>query len=168
MNIADLLTMTGNPSEALPWHDKALAIQRRMVEADLSYSRDYLARSINRRGITLQKCGRAAEAVSAFREAIGLLEGQGSPTSGTIYDLACSQSLLYGVASDPGSGLTAADGQAEADEAMKSLRAAVAAGWKDRAHMRADSDLDPLRNRLEFRALMMDLAFPTEPFARGD
>ena len=29
---------TGNPSEALPWHDKALAIQRKMVEAKLSHS----------------------------------------------------------------------------------------------------------------------------------
>jgi hypothetical protein len=28
-----------------------------------------------------------------------------------------------------------------------------------------ESALDPLRNRPDFQALMMDLAFPTEPFA---
>ena len=31
---------------------------------------------------------------------------------------------------------------------------------------RTESALDPLRNRPDFRALMMDLVFPTEPFAR--
>ena len=116
------------------------------------------------RGITLQKCGRPAEAVVAFRESIGLLEGLARPTSGNIYDLACSQSLLSGVASDAGSGLTATLGGAEADRAMNSLRRAIAAGWKDRAHMRADTDLEPLRNRPDFRALTMDLGFPAEPF----
>jgi eukaryotic-like serine/threonine-protein kinase len=163
--IADLLNTTARPSEALPWDDKALAIQRKMVGAGVSHSRTYLARGINHRGVTLQMCGRAAEAVSAFREAISLLEGLPNPTSGDVYDLACVQSLISGVASNAGSGLTAADGQAEADQAMKSLRRAVAAGWKDGAHMRVDTDLDPLRNRVDFRALMMDLAMPSEPFA---
>ena len=55
--------------------DKALAIQRKMVEAELSQSRDYLAGGLRLRGITLQKCGRPAEAVSAFREAIGCWKG---------------------------------------------------------------------------------------------
>jgi hypothetical protein len=31
--------------------------------------------------------------------------------------------------------------------------------------MAFDHDLDPLRSRLDFRVLMMDLAFPEEPFA---
>ena len=168
MDIADLLATTGKPAEALPWLDKALAIQRKMVEAKLSGSQDYLADGLRRRGITLQKCGRPAEAVSAFRESISVLEGLASPTSGDIYDLACAQSLLSGIASDAGSGLTAADGQAEADQAMNSLRRAVAAGWKGRDHMRADTDLDPVRSRPDFRLLMMDMAMPAEPFARGD
>ena len=114
----------------------------------------------------LQKCGRPAEAVSAFREAIAILEGLASPTSGDLYDLACTQSLLSGVASDAGSGLTAADGQAEADKAMKSLRRAVAAGWQRAGHMRADTDLDPIRSRPDFQLLMMDLVFPTKPFTQ--
>ena len=166
LEIGDLLTTTGTPSESLPWHDKAVAIQRKMVDAELSHSRYHLAAGIRRRGITLQKCGRPAEAVSAFREAIGIQAGLASPTSDTLYDLACTQSLLSGLAFDAGSGLTAAEGQAEADQAMKSLRRAVAAGWKDRAQMRADTDLDPVRNRPDFRALMMDLVFPTKPFAQ--
>ena len=50
---------------------------------------------------------------------------------------------------------------------MKGLRRAFAAGWKDRAHMSADTDLNPLRSRPDFRALMMDLVFPTRPFANA-
>ena len=130
LGIADLLTTTGKPSESLPWCDKALAIQRRMVEAEPAGYRPVLADGIRRRGIVLQKCGRPAEAVSAFREAIAILEGLAHPTPGNLYDLACSQSLLSGVAPDAGSGMTTADAQAEADKAMKTLRRAFAAGWK--------------------------------------
>ena len=32
--------------------------------------------------------------------------------------------------------------------------------------MRRDTDLDPLRSRADFQMLLMDLAFPEEPFAR--
>ena len=116
--------------------------------------------------------GRASEVRPARRGGLGFPRGHrhsrglGQPRPGNIYDLACSQSLLSGVASDAGSGLTAADGQAEADKAMESLRRAVAAGWNRRAHMRADTDLDPVRYRPDFRACMMDLVFPTKPFTQ--
>ncbi|MGA2700271.1 MAG: hypothetical protein ABSH35_04145 [Isosphaeraceae bacterium] len=49
-------------------------------------------------------------------------------------------------------------------EATSSIRA-VAAGLQDAAFMRRDADLDPLRSRPDFQMLMMDLAFPDEPFA---
>jgi hypothetical protein len=32
--------------------------------------------------------------------------------------------------------------------------------------MRRDTDLDPLRSRTDFELLLMDLAFPDQPFAR--
>ena len=43
---------------------------------------------------------------------------------------------------------------------------AVAAGYRNLAWMRTDTDLDPLRSREDFRLLLMDLAFPAEPFIR--
>ena len=86
-----------------------------------------------------------------------------------VYRLACNQSLLSGVAADVGSGLTAKSGRAEADKAMETLRRAVAAGFRNTAHLRVDTDLDPIRSRPDFQLLqlrMMDVEFPIEPFAR--
>src|SRR4029077_4293979 len=122
--LADFHCATGMPSEALPWSDKAVAIHRKLFEADPSQQR-YLAIGFRHHGIVLQKCGRPAQAVSAFREAIIVLEGLALPSPGDFYDLACNQSLLSGVAADADSGLTSADGQTEGDKAILSLRRAV-------------------------------------------
>jgi serine/threonine-protein kinase len=53
------------------------------------------------------------------------------------------------------------------DRAMDMLREAVAAGYRDFEIdlMRTDPVLDPLRERPDFRMLMMDLAFPADPWA---
>jgi hypothetical protein len=53
--------------------------------------------------------------------------------------------------------MTAAEGQAAADKAMEVLRRAVAAGFRDVAHMRTDTDLDALRGREDFKKLMAEL-----------
>ena len=167
LDIGDLLTAIGALSDALEWDDKAVAIQRRLVQAEVSGSRYDLANGLRLRGITLQKCGRLPEAVSAFSEAIGLLEGLASPTAGETYDLACCESLLSGVASDAGSGLTAADGEAEAVKAIDCLRRDFAKGWKRLDFMRADTDLNPIRSRRDYQMLILDCGFPRNPFGRG-
>ena len=67
----------------------------------------------------------------------------------------------------PGSGLTAAARPAaSANRRFDALRRAVAAGLRDVAFMRRDPDLDALRPRPDFQILIMDLAFPDNPFAR--
>jgi eukaryotic-like serine/threonine-protein kinase len=38
-------------------------------------------------------------------------------------------------------------------------------GYRDADAFRNDDALDPLRNRPDFRLLMMDLAMPDDPFA---
>jgi len=47
--------------------------------------------------------------------------------------------------------------QAYAERAMALLRHAVAEGYNDAAHMKVDTDLDPLRGRKDFQALMAKL-----------
>lgn len=60
-----------------------------------------------------------------------------------------------------------ADQQAEAvvdaDRAMGWLSKAVAAMYLDRAHMEKDPNLDPLRHRADFRALLNTLPDPAPP-----
>jgi hypothetical protein len=43
------------------------------------------------------------------------------------------------------------------DAAMKLLREAVGKGYKDVAHVKKDTDLDPLRRRDDFRKLVTEL-----------
>lgn len=46
---------------------------------------------------------------------------------------------------------------------MALLHRAVKAGYKDAAHMAKDTDLDPLRERGDFKKLMRELAKQPEP-----
>ena len=48
---------------------------------------------------------------------------------------------------------------------MRWLHRAVNGGFRYLMTLRAESDLDPLRSRADFRDLMMDLAFPDDLFA---
>jgi hypothetical protein len=51
---------------------------------------------------------------------------------------------------------------------MARLHQAVGLGYRSADIFRSEDALDPLRGRDDFRLLMMDVAFPDEPFARGD
>ena len=99
-----------------------------------------------------QAAGHWAQAGNDFRRAVEFMERLPRLTADNLYDLACYQALLSGVLQRPGSGSSAAEGQAAADRAMHRLREAVAAGFRDLAHMRTDTDLDPLRSRPDFQA----------------
>jgi tetratricopeptide (TPR) repeat protein len=108
---------------------------------------------------SLRALGRLAEAAEAAREQARLSPRDPVP----LYNAACELSLCVPIESDPGRKA------ALADEAMRLLRAAVAAGWSDGAHTARDPDLDPLRDRDDFRRLLADLLdrrFPADPFAR--
>jgi eukaryotic-like serine/threonine-protein kinase len=48
---------------------------------------------------------------------------------------------------------------------MVELRRAVTGGIKPLEDYRSDPNLDPLRDREDFRTLLMDLAFPADPLA---
>ncbi len=80
--------------------------------------------------------------------------------------MACCRAGLAGVAGRPGSEVSAAEGVDQAERAMALLRQVATLGFRNPAYFRTECALDSLRNRLDFRILMMDLAFPAEPFAR--
>jgi serine/threonine-protein kinase len=166
-DMGDLLSMMGKCSEAQASFDKAISIHRAILQIDPTNpaSRLDLASMHRREGVALRKCGQPAAAVAPLREAIAVLGAQSAPPAGHLYNAACVHSLLSGVALERGSGLTSAESRAEADAAVANLRAAVAAGWRDPAQLLIDTDLDPLRSRLDFQLLFLDMAFPDQPFA---
>ena len=113
----------------------------------------------------LQDSGRAADAIVLYRQSIAELERLEKPTPLKLYDAACCRSLIAGAATEPGSGLTAAEGRAEAERAVEGVRRAIDAGYTELSWIRTgDPDLKPIRSRPDFQLLMMDLAFPTDPF----
>ena len=97
-------------------------------------------------------------------EAVRLARGRavlmrGSPTD--LYDVACDlASIVLLVPGDQKQTLAA--------EAVQRLKEAIDAGWDDAAQMSRESDLDPLRDRDDFRRLLaepFDRGFPSDPFA---
>jgi serine/threonine-protein kinase len=166
-DLGDLHGMMGKPTEARVSFETALLIRRNMIEANPSTPayRSDLADTYRRRGVAMRKCGRLADAVRDFRQSNTILRELKEPTAGDHYNLARAQSLISGAAAEAGSGLSAAEGRAAAEEAMTTLHRAVSTGWQDLGLMRTDPDLDPIRSRSDFQLLMMDLAFPAEPFA---
>ena len=50
-----------------------------------------------------------------------------------------------------------AEMQFYADQAMAMLRDAVAKGYKDAAHLKTDKDLDPIREREDFKKVVAEL-----------
>jgi hypothetical protein len=81
------------------------------------------------------------------------------------YNLACSLALAS-TAADRAEGPAAADHQRrDADRAVDTLRRAIEMGFADFNMLKTEPDFDALRLRPDFQLLMMDLAFPAEPFA---
>src|SRR5262249_8438624 len=84
----------------------------------------------------------------------------GWDTPADAYDAACYLSLCVPIAAkhdklDATQRKEAA--QFYGDAAMKLLRDAVRKGYKDVAHMKKDTDLDPLRQRDDFQKLVVEL-----------
>jgi eukaryotic-like serine/threonine-protein kinase len=166
-NIGDLRTDAGQLSEAIEVYERARPILDALVK-DAPTVDDYrsgLAFNLSGLGRARRRAGDRAAAVTDLRRAIALREGLASLALESRYDLACNHALLAALAIEPGSGLPIAEGGAEAERVMAILKRLVAEGYRN-AKTSTDPDFDSLRNRRDFRLLMLDLAMPADPFAR--
>jgi eukaryotic-like serine/threonine-protein kinase len=111
-------------------------------------------------GLMERSIGDHARARRSFTTALAILDRLDSSRPGDIYDRA---RLLALISERPGSDR---ERQFAGDRAMGVLRQTVSAGFRDVARMVQDHDLDALHTRLDFQLLMMDLAFPAEPFVQ--
>ena len=65
--------------------------------------------------------------------------------------------------------MTEAEGRVEAERAVAGVRRALDAGYSEVNWVRrGDPDLKPIRSRPDFQLLVLDLAFPAEPFGDWD
>jgi serine/threonine-protein kinase len=164
--IGDVLRLMGRPAEAHGSYKQALAILEGLFQADPSVGEKHtwLVQSLKGLGATHLADGRAADAVAAWRRAVAIGEQVRSPYVELFYYLAGCHAFLGAAAGVPGSGLPARDGPVELKRAIDALRRAIASGYCDVNWIRRDPDLDPLRSRSDFQDLLLDLAFPADPF----
>jgi hypothetical protein len=115
-----------------------------------------LAISLGSLGSVFRDEQRPAEALATLQEARQVLEAIGQPTAVDLYNLACAYANLSTLV-EPGAGAPAADPrEALARQALEALRRSIRDGMTDFAFMERDHDLDPLRERPDYRALIKE------------
>jgi serine/threonine protein kinase len=164
-----LQSASGKPAEALESCKNAVAIRQKLSDAHPAniWWREGLADSLSELGAVQHRAGRPAESVASLRRAIALVEHLPTLMPRDYYNLACYHSQLAAVATEAGSGLTAEQGAAEAEQAMAALRQAAAAGFGCVGRLRADASLDALRPREDFRTLVKELEEKEEKAAKA-
>jgi tetratricopeptide (TPR) repeat protein len=130
--------------EAIQHHSAAVAHSPRIEEYRRLLAQDYFV-------LAGAQCtlGRAAQATAAERAGLDLAPND-------------PEWLLETA------GEVARCGPQSAGEAIVILRRAIAAGSRDASRFTSDPALSRLRSRDDFGLMMMDLAFPSDPFARGE
>jgi eukaryotic-like serine/threonine-protein kinase len=160
-----VLAATNRPKEAQEACREAIALLRKLV-ADFPSSvlyRSDLAGVLEEFGELLSKTGHGPEERAAYEEGATVLEHlvKDFPTNAKRpFNAACLLCRCVTLA-EKDAQLAETErkelAQSYADRAMEMLRQAVARGYKDAAHMKKDTDLDPLRAREDFKKLLADL-----------
>jgi serine/threonine protein kinase/Tfp pilus assembly protein PilF len=182
-NYGALLCSSGKPTDSLPWFDRAIRTLTPVHEQNprVLPARLALRNSYRSRAMAHDELGKYAEAVTDWTRAIELGPPQDQPalrfaradsrvragqvdesvaevaqlrksaplTADQWYNFAC----IYALASSKSAGKK----QEYADEAMRMLRRAVQAGYKDAAHMARDKDLEVLHGRGDFKKLLDEM-----------
>jgi hypothetical protein len=114
--------------------------------------------------------GQPNEAMIHVSKAEAILGGLTDPDNYSHY-LTARMHALYAALVGRGQPPHTPEGEAErrlhAGRAIEALRRAIAAGYNDKLWMTRDPELDPLRARADFQALIMDLEFPADPFSKN-
>jgi eukaryotic-like serine/threonine-protein kinase len=168
LEIGDVFRLAGRLREARSAYESALSIIERAISARprlSSFLQAFEVFGLKGLGATQQSAGEIGEAVTSWRRAIASDQRHPTQSNETLYFLACCHALLGGISDTPGSGLLPAQGASELDTAMAVLKGAIEGGYRNIIWMKRDPDLDPLRSRRDFKALILDLEFPREPFS---
>ncbi len=169
-NLSVALRRLGRPAEAREQCERAVALREALLRENprVPGYRGGLAENLLNRGLARLAEGDPAGAAADLRRATGLYGTMPSLTGEQGYFFACARAAVSGLAGRPGSGVSVAEAASEADAAMALLHQAVAMGYRSLDAYRTADALEPLRDRDDFQLLMLDLAFPSEAFARRE
>jgi eukaryotic-like serine/threonine-protein kinase len=167
VNIGELLTDTGRASEAIDYFVRSRDNLEALINENpsMAANRDVLAFSLSGLGRGRGRAGERHAAVADLRRAIALREGLAAIDLDARYDQARNHGLLAGLAEQDGSGLASAEGRAHSEQATDMLKRIMAEGYRN-PKMSTEPDFEHIRHRADFQLLMMDNAFPADPFAR--
>ncbi len=154
VNLAASLLRLDRGVEAIPLLDEFLAKARTSPAVDLRL----IPVALSLRAKHFQKTGDPA----GCRATAEMWEKLNRTDADSLYNAACFRAVTAAVqAKTPGAD-AARLAKDDADRAMSWLLKAVQAGYKDSAHMRKDTDLDPLREREDFKTLLAELEAKAE------
>jgi serine/threonine protein kinase len=152
-NLACIRFALGQHTEALKLYEEVLALRK--VKLGSAHP-DVLGSIREMAGLRLHEFARTGDLAGcqAMAEMCEKLEPR-DPAS--LYDVACYRAVTAAAFRARGKPSEATQADAEADRAMAWLKQAVAASYKEAAHLKDDKDLAALRSRADFRKLVSDL-----------
>jgi serine/threonine protein kinase/tetratricopeptide (TPR) repeat protein len=157
--IAESLMALGRDAEALPMLDECLRLAQGKDVDQYLLPQAYDTRL--RHFVKMQD-------VAGCRQTVEMWEKVNRTDSDGLYISACFRAMLASVlrATDK-SPAAAREADADSEKAMTFLKQSIAAGFKNGAHLEQDKDLDSLRNRPDFKALVAGLpAVKSSPGAK--
>ena len=102
--------------------------------------------------------------VDVWRRAVVIFEAMPMREPEPAFFEGCCHAMLSSIAGQARPKAAGMD-EIEVARAIHVLRRAAEIGYRDSDAYRTETALVPLRNRPEFRMLMLDLDFPADPFA---
>ncbi|MFO0892868.1 MAG: serine/threonine-protein kinase [Isosphaeraceae bacterium] len=156
----------GREDEARPHFLRAHDIYRELslAEPEASWFRGGLARCLISLGRMQRQAGRTAEALSSLRQAQAIFESYPHLSPGDRYSLACCRAQMAPILDAGRDATSASEDRRLGDQAMSMLRISTAGTFRSAHIYRTDPNLNPIRDRADFRMFLMDAAFPEDPF----
>jgi tetratricopeptide (TPR) repeat protein len=153
--LADSLFQLDRGVEALPLLDEFVA----KAPTSPTVNPRLIPRVFRFRAKHFQKLGDPA----GCRATAEMWENLSRTDADSLFNAACFRAVTAAVQANISEADTAQLAKVEADKAMAWLTKAVAAGYKDAAHIRKDANLDFLRDREDFKKLLASLEAKSPP-----
>jgi tetratricopeptide (TPR) repeat protein len=151
---------TDHHAEAIPYYRRAIELFERLMRENPEV-RTYplpLAYSYCSLGQVMREAGHGSEASDLSQKALSMFARIDKQGLADLYDLACVRSLSSDLIRSGSTDPSAVERSRHlADRAMEALGQAVAGGYRDLAWIEKDTDLDALRSRDDYKALIAQL-----------